>query len=148
MATDPQIAQIPQMENAKEQRDPRTYAVIGAAMEVHAQLGPGFPEQVYQDALQIELTERDIPFEREVALPIRYKGQRLSSSFRPDFRCYGSLIIEIKALLETGGDEEAQVLSYLKASGCEIGLLLNFGTPSLQYRRFILTKRGPSRATD
>lgn len=118
-------------------KDPRTFAIIGAAMEVHRQLGPGFLEPVYQEALTVELRLRGIPFQREVVLPIHYKGQRLECSYRADFVCYGSVLLELKALDKLGPVEESQIINYLKITGMEVGLLLNFGTSRLEYRRFV-----------
>ena len=121
----------------QEQRDPRTYAIIGAAMEVHRELGCGFLEAVYQEALAVELTNRGIPFRKEVELPVAYKGHTLKAPYRADFICYDSLMVEVKALAQLSGTEEAQILNYLRASGMEVGLLLNFGRASLEFKRFV-----------
>lgn len=123
-----------------EQRDPKTYAIIGAAMEVHRQLGCGFLEAVYQEALSLELTLCQIPHQREVELPVFYKGQRLATFYRADFICYETVLVELKALAKLGGVEEAQIINYLKATGLPTGLLLNFGTTSLEYKRFAFSK--------
>lgn len=130
--------------SAEGKRDPRTYAIIGAAMEVHRVLGCGFLEAVYQEALAQELTTRRIPFKREVEIEIAYKGQCLATHYRADFVCFDSVIVELKALSALTGVEEAQILNYLKATGLEIGLLLNFGTDTLQYRRFVFSKSAKS----
>src|SRR5688500_9832728 len=112
---------------ASEENDPRTYAIIGAAMEVHRELGCGFLEPVYQEAMEIELAARGIPFSAQCDLVILYKGRPLKCTYRPDFICYDSVIVELKALSQIGGIEEAQVINYLKATGLQVGLLLNFG---------------------
>ncbi len=129
---------------AKEKRDSRTYSIIGAAMEVHRHLGCGFLESVYQEAMAMEMTTLGIPFRRELGIPVFYKGQQLEASFRVDFICYDSIIVELKALANLSGVEEAQIINYLKATGFEIGLLLNFGNVSLEHRRLAFSKPLPS----
>jgi len=118
------------------QKDPRSYEIIGAAMEVHRQLGAGFLEAVYQEALALELTARNIPFKAEVSIVITYKRQPLKTYYRADFVCYESIIVELKALDRLGGVHESQIINYLKATGIKHGLLLNFGAASLEYKRF------------
>lgn len=122
------------------QRDPEAYSIIGAAMAVHRTLGCGFLEAVYQEALEIEFNSRNIPNKREVLLTIYYDNQKLNIQYKADFICYDNIIVELKALTETSGTEEAQVINYLKASGYERALLINFGKPSLEYKRLIRSK--------
>lgn len=120
-----------------DQRDPQTYAVIGAAMEIHRQLGHGFLEHVYQEAAVIEFPLRNIPFAREVNLPVKYKEVILPIHYRADFVCFTEIIVEFKALSRLSNLEEAQLLNYLKATGLKRGLLINFGAASLQYKRLV-----------
>jgi GxxExxY protein len=122
------------------QTDPQTHAIIGAAMEVHRNLGHGFLEPVYQEALSIEFQLREIPFQREVQLPIMYKDRKLSCLYRVDFVCFNDVIVELKAICNMGNSEQSQVINYLKASDKNRGLLLNFGNPSLQYKRVVLSR--------
>jgi GxxExxY protein len=122
-------------------RDLETRAVLGAAMEVHNELGHGFLEAVYQDALEREFVLRDIPYVREHPVSITYKGLSLSSPYRADFVCFGSVIAELKAIKGLTAVEDAQVLHYLKATGFQRALLLNFGTQRLEYKRIVLGYR-------
>ncbi|MBP1774141.1 MAG: 3 family protein [candidate division NC10 bacterium] len=119
------------------ERDARTHAIIGAALEVHRTLGAGFLEAVYQEALPRELGGRNIPFRMQCEIPVFYKGDKLSTTYRADFSCFDSVILELKAIRQLTVIEEAQVLNYLKASGLRIALLFNFGALSLQQKRFV-----------
>lgn len=119
-------------------KDPQTYGIIGAAMEAHRELGSGFLEAVYQDALAVEFVARNIPFDRERICPVRYKGGQLPSHYVADFVCFGQIIVELKVLKSLSNVEDAQVLNYLKCTGFHRALLLNFGAPSLQTKRFVL----------
>ena len=119
-------------------RDPQTYAVIGAAIEVHKTLGPGFLEAVYQESMGIELAERHIPHVREAGLTVAYKGISLKAGYRADFVCYGDLLIEVKAQSSLTAIDEAQLLNYLKATTFKRGLLINFGEASLAWKRMVL----------
>ena len=116
-------------------RDQKTYAIIGAAMEVHKELGCGFLEAVYQEGLEREFTIEQIPFKAQPIIQIRYKGQPLNKTYQPDFVCYEEILVEIKAISGLTGLEEAQLINYLKATGLKIGLLLNFGAKSLEHKR-------------
>jgi GxxExxY protein len=122
-------------------QDPRTFAIIGAAYEVHRVLGTGYLEILYKDALEIEFTERQIPFERERPCCVEYKGRPLSKDYHADFVCFGEVVLEIKARSVTGPADHAQVLNYLASMKIRIGLLLNFGTAKLEHRRFIWEPR-------
>jgi GxxExxY protein len=117
--------------------DPQTYAIIGAAMEVHRQLGHGFLEAVYHEALMMEFQERGIPFMSEVPLPITYKRRQLACSYRVDFVCFEQVLVETKALAQLTNIEKAQVLNQLKATGYDRALLINFGAPTLEYERLV-----------
>ena len=121
------------------QSDTRTYAIIGAAMEVHSQLGCGFLEPVYQEAMAIELAIRSIPFKSQHECPINYKGRRLATYYKPDFICFDEIVVELKALGRLSSVEESQVINYLKVTRFHTGLLINFGSRSLEQRRFVLT---------
>jgi GxxExxY protein len=114
------------------------YAVVGAAIEVHRELGSGFLEAIYQEAMEIELACRGIPCESQKPLIVRYKGLPLQKEYVADLLCCGQIIVELKALDQLSGKEEAQILNYLKATGQRVGLLLNFGSDGkLEWKRFV-----------
>ncbi len=125
----------------KGNTDSETFTIIGAAMIVHGELGHGFLEPVYQAALEYEFQLQKIPFEREVELPVFYKNETLNVSYRADFICYDKIIVELKALQHLTSAEEAQVINYLKATHFQRALLINFGTPSLEYKRLIFSRK-------
>ncbi|MBW2625329.1 MAG: GxxExxY protein [Deltaproteobacteria bacterium] len=121
------------------------YAIAGAAIEVHKKLGPGFLEAVYQEALEIEFGLRGIPFASQKNLTVRYKGVVLRKEYSADFVCYGKIIVELKALSKLSGTDEAQLLNYLRATGLEVGVLINFGSsPRLDWKRFVLSQKSAS----
>jgi len=114
-----------------------TRAVIGAAMEVHSNLGPGFLESVYEAAMAIEFDIIRAPYERQKSIPVMYKGEK-AKDFFCDLLVGENVLVELKALKAITGVEEAQVLNYLKATGLKVGLLINFGEQSLKYKRLVL----------
>ena len=118
--------------------DDETYKIIGAAMKVHRYFGPGFLEAVYGDALEVELQNDGIPYEREKEIRILYQGIELGHKFSADFLCYDSIIVELKAVDQIIGKHKSQILHYLKATGFRRGLLINFGENSLVTERFVL----------
>jgi GxxExxY protein len=120
-------------------RDPRTYRIIGCAMAVHRKLGNGFLEAVYHEAFAIELAAQGIPFQHEVPFVICYDEHELKTRYRADFVCYGEVLVELKAQVGVRSPESSQVVNYLRASGLDVGLLINFGLPSLEHRRYIFT---------
>jgi GxxExxY protein len=102
------------------------YNIIGAAMTVHTELGPGFLEPVYQEALEIELAERMIPFVSQKPLCIYYKGKPLTKTYIADLVCYDKIVVELKAVRRLTNIEEAQLINYLKITKMKLGLLINF----------------------
>jgi GxxExxY protein len=117
--------------------DERTFKIIGAAMEVHRELGSGFLEGVYQEALEREFELQNIPFISQPVIEIKYKGKPLKKKYQPDYICYDEVLVEIKAISNLSGIEEAQLINYLKATGLKVGLLINFGAKSLEHKRLV-----------
>ena len=122
---------------AIDTEDNESYAVIGAAMKVHSELGCGFLEAVYQEALEIEFKNKNIPYVREKRLPIYYNGQELKTYYQADFVCYDNIIVELKAVEELIPFHTAQVLNYLNITGLQLGLLVNFNARKVVPRRIV-----------
>ena len=115
------------------------FKIIGAAIEVHKELGSGFLEAVYQESFEYELAIRDIPFTPQQVLKIKYKNHILEKEYIADLVCFGSILVELKALQKLSPNEESQLLNYLKATGNRVGLLINFGSSGkLEWKRLIL----------
>lgn len=115
------------------------YEIIGAAIEVHSQLGFGFLEKIYEEALLIEFKERNIPFQNQVSFLVTYKGNSLKKSFYVDLIAFGKIIIELKAIKQISNNEKAQLINYLRVTGCKLGLIINFGsTGKLEWQRIIV----------
>jgi len=114
-----------------------SYKIIGACLEVHKELGYGFLEPVYQEALSIEFQKQNIPFEKEKILSIIYKDIELEKKYIADFVCFSKIIVELKALSALTSEHESQVLNYLKATGFKLSILVNFGEESLKYKRIV-----------
>ena len=114
-----------------------SYAIIGAAMEVYNQLGSGFVEKVYQDALEIEFELRGIPYKREEHLPVFYKGRQIKHDFFVDFICYDKIVIECKAVSEILDIHKIQTLNYIKINNLKLGIIINFSNQSFEYRRIV-----------
>ena len=114
------------------------YAIVGAAMEVHNELSGGYLEAVYQEAMEMELGDRIIPFSAQQPLRITYKGRMLEKFYIADLVCYGAVLVELKTLDRLSGKEESQILNYLKTTGLRVGLLINFGnSTALEWKRFV-----------
>jgi GxxExxY protein len=115
------------------------FQIIGAAMDVYYRLGRGFQEPVYQEALEIELGRRGIPFKPQCEVKIYYKGQALKKHYVPDVICFDQVIIELKVCDRLTGIEESQILTYLKATKKHVGLLINFGSRgTLEWKRYVI----------
>ena len=117
------------------EKDELTGKIINACMEVHNELGNGFLEPVYQEALEEEFKIQGIPYVREKLLPVMYKGKQLKKEYYADFVCYDDIIVELKAVSVLSKPHKAQVLNYINAANKEIGLLINFGETKLKWER-------------
>lgn len=122
-----------------------TGKIINACMEVHNELGNGFLEPVYQEALEEEFKIQGIPYVREKLLPVMYKGKQLKKEYYADFVCYDDIIVELKAVSVLSKPHKAQVLNYLNAANKEIGLLINFGETKLKWERITKFKSQENR---
>lgn len=115
-----------------------SYRIRGAVFEVYREMGCGFLEAVYQECLEREFNKQGIPFVSQQELVLRYKGDQLTQIYKPDFICFRHIIVEIKALKELGNEHRAQTHNYLKATGLELGLLINFGHyPKAEIERIV-----------
>jgi GxxExxY protein len=114
--------------------DQELYGIIGAAMEVQNELGMGFLELVYHDALNVELGLRGIPYETEKPIAITYKDKPLERVYKADLVCYGNIVVELKSVEKLKAEHTAQLLNYLKATGMPMGILINFGEKPLRYK--------------
>ena len=112
--------------------------IISACMAVHEDLGNGFLEAIYQEALAIEFSDRGIPFEREAKICVFYKGRKLDKEYFADFICYGKIIVELKCVSRLVNANKAQVINYLHGTRHPVGLLVNFGEASLKWERLTL----------
>ena len=129
------------MPQAMKYKD-EVFRIIGGCFAVYNDKGHGFVEPVYQDCMEIELSHLGIPYDSQKELELTYRGQRLKHHYIPDLLCFGAIIVELKAVKELADEHRAQVLNYLRATGLEVGLLVNFGHPGgLQWERLVLTKR-------
>lgn len=116
-----------------------SFKIIGACMKVHRSLGAGFLEAVYEEALEKEFLIQDIPFKRQLKLELYYDKEKLNKFYRADFVCYDAIVLEIKAVSQIPDIFYAQLKNYLKCTNMELGMLINFGTLSLTYKRIINT---------
>ena len=114
------------------------FLIIGACFEVHNHTGNGFLEAVYHECMELEFSDRGIPFQSKAPLRLTYKNHQLQQTYIPDFTCFDKIIIEIKAVREIENSHRAQILNYLRATNYPLGILINFGShPNLKYERFI-----------
>ncbi|MCP4267900.1 MAG: GxxExxY protein [Candidatus Brocadiaceae bacterium] len=122
-----------------------SYEILGACFEVYKERGCGLLEAVYQECLEIEFELRNIPFSSQTALTLYYKERELKQKYVPDFECYKKIIVELKAVKELCDEHRAQVFNYLRATGYQLGLIVNFGHyPKLEHERIVLTHHSSS----
>ncbi len=121
------------------------FRIVGAAMEVSRELGSGFLEAVYQEALEIELAERQILHQPQKRIELFYKGRLMKRDYIADFLCHDQIVVEIKAIKVITAIEEAQLLNYLKATKRPLGLIINFGVPKLEWRRYVNQPNGTAK---
>lgn len=118
-----------------------SYKIVGACFNVYKEKGCGFTEPVYQECLEIELQYQEIPFDAQKKLKLAYRGRELKQTFKPDFICYGKIVMEIKAVANLIDKHRAQLLNYLNATEMKLGLLVNFGHyPKVEHERLFLTR--------
>jgi len=122
----------------KDERDPRTYAIIGAGMEVYNEMGSGYNEPIYHESLEVEFQRRGVAAVHEPPVRVYYKDVLLKKEYTPDFICSGAVVVEVKVLDRLTGKEESQLLNYLKATKLHVGLLLNFGGEEFEWKRMVL----------
>jgi GxxExxY protein len=118
--------------------DPQTFQIIGAAMEVHRRMQRGLYELFYSAALAVEFELRQIPFYKDRPIRLQYKGRALEGTYKIDFVCFETVVVEVKAVSALTPADESQLLNYLAMTNLERGLLINFGTKSLEYKRRVL----------
>ena len=121
-----------------------SYKIVGICMRVHSNLGAGFLEAVYEEALEKELNKEKIPFQKQVKLELYYDNQKMNKTYRADFICYDKIILEIKAVSNMPTAFYAQLRNYLRCTEMKLGILINFGQPSLQYKRILNSKSSPN----
>lgn len=115
-----------------------SYRIIGTCFEVYNEKGAGFLEAVYQECLAMEFASSAIPYQEKMDLRLHYKGQELKQFYQPDYFCFGTIIVEIKAVKQLNAEHRAQIINYVKSTGVKLGLLVNFGHhPGLEYERFV-----------
>ena len=115
------------------------YEIQGAVFEVSREMGIGFLEAVYQECLAVEFSTQGIPFRAKPSLALRYKARNLRQTYSPDFVCYDSIIVELKAVREIAPEHRAQIINYLRATGLRLGLLVNFGcAPKARIERLVI----------